>query len=283
MSRAVYVRSIGFVSTSLAVECGLLDRIVKARGEIWKLIGTMPGRGTLLNAVMVLLGALLGVVLKEQIRHLNPDPGPAVQYGIGLVTVGLGLKLFLCSKKVLVVAFAIVIGGLVGTLLGLEEAIRHGAQNLQSSLHANSHFSAGLIVTSVLFCVGPLTLLGCLEDAIDRRIDLLGTKSVMDGFSAIVFAAAYGEGVIFTALVVLVVQGLMTAAAVPLRSLARREDVLAELNGAGGIILMAVGAGLLGMKELLAANYLPALVIAPILVILGARLAGRKQDESVAA
>ena len=118
-----------------------------------------------------------------------------------------------------------------------------------------------------MFCVGPMTFLGCIRDAIDRNIDLLKMKSTMDGIVAVFFAAAFGNGVVLTAFVVLLFQGLLTLLAVPLRGLAEDTEMVDEITGTGGPILVIVGISLAGLKEMATADYLPALFLVPLLVL----------------
>ena len=112
-----------------------------------------------------------------------------------------------------------------------------------------------------------MTLLGCVQDAIEKKIDILALKSTMDGIAAIFFAAATGAGILVTALLLLVFQGLLTLLAKPLESIAKDEALLSETSGVGGAILLSTGLGLLEIANLKGANYLPALVLAPVLVI----------------
>jgi uncharacterized protein len=140
-------------------------------------------------------------------------------------------------------------------------------------------FNEGLITTSILFCVGPMTLLGCIKDGLEGDTELLKLKSTLDGFGAFFFAAALGVGVLVTALVVLVFQGALTLAAKPLRFLAEDQEYVAEATAAGGIMMMATGLGLVEIRDLPVANYLPALALAPLLVWVARRLGGKKVEE----
>lgn len=226
-----------------------------------------PGAGTALNTLTVLIGSLIGIAIQSQV---DPSALPTVKVALGVVTLGLGFKLFFASKNILLVAFSLVFGGLVGLALGLSDAIRQGAGNLQAQFGGDSQFSTGLILTSILFCVGPLTVLGCLEDAVEGKIDLLATKSVLDGFAAVVFGSAFGWGVFATAFVVFIFQGALTLMATRLKKVATDESLLSEVSATGGVVLVIVGMQLCEMTRdplrLKPDNYLPALLVAPILV-----------------
>ena len=135
----------------------------------------------------------------------------------------------------------------------------------KANLGGTGRFTEAIVATSILFCVGPMTLLGCIQDGLEGKSDLLALKSTMDGIAAVFFAAAMGPGVLVTAVVVLVFQGAITLAAGRLRKFAENASAVAEMSAAGGAILLATGFGLLGIKTLPTANFLPALVLAPLL------------------
>ncbi|MCE9559275.1 MAG: DUF554 domain-containing protein, partial [Armatimonadetes bacterium] len=121
-----------------------------------------------------------------------------------------------------------------------------------------------LITTSILFCVGPMTILGCLQDRLEGKIEILAMKSLLDGVASIFFAAVSGPAVLVTALVVLVVQGVLTMLATPLKAIAT-EEVVNEAAATGGVLLLAIGFGLAKIAKIPAETYLPALLISPVI------------------
>lgn len=230
----------------------------------------LPIRGTLLNTATVAAGALLGWALGARV------PEAAMQIALsalGLVTIGIGIKLFLESKNVLVLAFALSVGGIVGWALGIQDGLAGFADWARVSLGplATGRFTEAVVTTSILFCVGPMTLLGCLQDGLEGKIELLAIKSMLDGVGAVFFAATLGPGVLLTALIVLVFQGALTLAAGRLRGFARDSELLAEASAAGGAMMLAIGLGLLEIKRLPVANYLPALALAPLAMLVARR------------
>jgi hypothetical protein len=229
-------------------------------------------RGTLVNTAAVAGGALVGLAIGNR---LPPSFQQIVIGGIGLVTFGIAARMFLQSRNPLIVAAAIAIGGVIGTALGLQAGLEAFAEWTKMTFGGANpgRFSEAVITTSILFCVGPMTLLGCIQDAIEGKSDLLNLKSTLDGFGAIFFAAALGPGVLVTAGVVLVFQGLITLCARPLQALAQDEELMAELTAIGGPITFAIGLGLLDLKKIPTADYLPALIVAPLLVLAARRLA----------
>lgn len=205
---------------------------------------------------------------------------PTVTIGLGVVTLGIAIKMFLESRNILLLAAAVVLGGLAGVSLGIAPAVAHWSQQAQDAVNGGDQFATGLVLTSVLFCVGPMTILGCMQDATEQKIELLSVKSVLDGFASIIFAAAFGYGVMATALVVLVVQGALTLMSLPLRRFLEDPDFLPELTGTGGAILAIVGLQLIGIQpqsgKFSPENYIPALFISPLLYFLVKKVQAKK-------
>lgn len=232
-------------------------------------------RGTLLNTATVAAGALLGWAIKSRVQ---PEYQAVALSGLGLVTVGLGLKMFLEARHILIVAGAIAFGGMLGLVLGIQSGLDQFAE-WAKHVFGNGDtrgFNEALVTTSILFCVGPLTLLGCLQDGLEGKVELLAIKSTLDGIGAIFFAASLnGPGVLVTAGVVLVVQSLLTFLARPLQPLAKDPELLTEVTGSGGVMLIGIGLGLLNIRSLPMATYLPALFLAPLAVSVK-RLWGKK-------
>jgi uncharacterized membrane protein YqgA involved in biofilm formation len=183
--------------------------------------------------------------------------------GLGLVTVGLGVKMFLSGRNVLVVAASVAVGGVLGKFMGIDVGLASLA-----ALGSEGGFNEGFVTASVLYCVGPMTLLGCIQDGLERRIDLLSLKSLLDGIASVFLAAtspAFGAGVLASSAVVLVVQSLFTALARPLQKIAERRELIDEATATGGAMMLAVGLGLLQIKKIPTEVFLPGLVLAPIL------------------
>jgi uncharacterized membrane protein YqgA involved in biofilm formation len=223
----------------------------------------VPVRGTLLNTVTVAAGSLVGLGIG---RFLPIELKSIVLSGLGLITIGMGIKLFLGSKNVLIVAAALLIGGIIGTLFHIQGGINSFGDWSKQVFggQGSATFTEGVVTSSILFCVGPMTLMGCLQEAIEGRIELIAIKSTLDGFAALFLTVALGPGVLLSAGVVLIVQGVLTLLGSRLKKMADNESLIAEANAVGGPILLAIGIGLLEIKRIPAANYLPALVFAPL-------------------
>lgn len=241
-------------------------------------------RGTLLNTATVTVGALIGGTIGTSIPESYKE---VALHGIGLVCIGIGISMFLRAKNPLIAAASVAFGGILGLWLGIDAGIGSLAEWSKEHLggKGTSTFSEGMVSSFVLFCVGPMTLLGCLQDGLEAKIDLLAVKSTMDGISAVFLAATSGRGVLVTAALLFLLQGALTLLARFLAPLARNEAALAELSAAGGAILIGTGFGLLDIANLHTANYLPAIFIAPGLAILARwipqRFGARKPAEVV--
>ncbi|MBL8060080.1 MAG: DUF554 family protein [Chthonomonas sp.] len=225
------------------------------------------GAGTVLNFLTVLIGGGIGLLLRTPMEN-NGHLLECVKFSLGVVTLCIGVKLFLAMRNPVVVALSVALGGMLGALMGLDQMVSNGALWLENVLGGGPDFKKGLVLASVVFCVGPMTILGCMRDAIDRNIDLLKLKSTMDGLVAIFFAAAFGAGVVASAFVVLIIQGLLTILAAPLKGLAQDQEMLDELSGAGGPVLFIVGLSLSGLKEVDSANWLLVPMLAPLIVFI---------------
>jgi len=243
-----------------------------------------PGIGTVVNVATVLLGAGLGVLLGHRLSERTRD---VVTDGLGLVTLLIAILSALAvtdpalvahigsSAPMLVVLGSLLVGGIVGSLLRLEERVESIGGWLQRRLSSDTgsaerhRFVEGFVAASLLFCTGPLTILGSLNDGLGRGADELFLKSALDGFAAMAFAASFGWGVAASALTVIVVQGGLTLVGVVLGDVLPDAHV-AALTAVGGLLLVGVALRLLRVRQIPVADLLPALVVAPFLVALAA-------------
>ncbi len=231
-------------------------------------------RGTLLNTSTVIVGSLLGLAIG---RFLPLELRAIVLSGLGLITIGMGIKLFLGSKNILIVAAALLLGGIIGTLLHLQGGIDAFGEWARQAFggQGSATFTEGVVTASILFCVGPMTLMGCLQEAIEGKVELIAIKSTLDGFAAMFLTMSLGPGVLVSAGVILVLQGTLTLLGSRLKRFAENESFIAEASAVGGPILLAIGLGLLEIKKIPTANYLPALVLAPCFVWISQAVSAR--------
>jgi uncharacterized protein len=227
--------------------------------------------GTLLNIVTVLIGGTLGLLFGARV----PERLKAtVVTGMGLFVAAIGIQMFLKTGNSLIVLGALLIGALLGEWWGIEDGLQSLGQmlekrfskNAEDSGDASSRFVRGFLTASLLFCVGPLAILGSIQDGLTGNYNLLAVKSVLDGFASLAFASTLGVGVLFSSLVILVYQGGISLLAAQLNS-AVTSSMLNELTAAGGVILMGLAiSSLLEIKKIRIGNFLPALAIAPLIV-----------------
>lgn len=248
-----------------------------------------PGVGTVVNVLTVLAGAGLGILvghrLRERTREVVTDALGLVTLLIAAVTVqdvaSPALAAYVGSgAPVLIVLGSLVVGGVVGSSLRLEERVEAFGGILQRRLVRGAgaeddgerrRFVEGFVAASVLFCSGPLTVLGSLEDGLGRGADLLFLKATLDGFAALALAASFGWGVAASVVTVILVQGGLTLVGLGLGDVLPEAHV-AALGATGGLLLVAVGLRLLRIRQIPVADLLPALLISPVLVEVVARI-----------
>ena len=229
--------------------------------------------GTFLNVAAILIGGTLGIVLggrlPERLRQ-------TVMAGMGLFVLAYGVHMFLGTKNSLVVLGSLVFGILLGEWWRIEDGIRWMGRWLEmhvmprgeavDHLARQERFVRGFFTASLLFCVGPIAILGSIQDGLTGDFQLLAVKSVLDGFASLAFASTLGVGVLFSALPILIYQGAIALAAAQFQQ-AVSEAMMTEMTATGGVILMAIAVNsLLELKQIRAGNFLPALFLAPLIV-----------------
>lgn len=225
--------------------------------------------GTLLNVATVLAGTLAGVAAGSRLPTAVKS---RVLAGLGLVTLVLGVDNALAWRDgpgyvVLVVLGAVLLGGVLGEAAGIERRLESVADRLgrRTSTGGSSRVPEGFVAATLLFCTGPLTVLGSIEDGLTGDWSTLATKSVLDGFAAVALASTLGWGVGLAAVSVLVIQGGIALGAGLLEGVLV-GDGLAALTSAGGVLIIGISLKLLDVRDVKAGNFLPALVLAPLMV-----------------
>jgi len=231
--------------------------------------------GTFLNVGTVLVGTAIGVTVGSR---LPAGLQQRVLAGLGLVTAVIGVDLALAWRDTspLYVLGAVLLGGLIGEALGIEDRLARLGDRLQTRVSRSrdpsrggrggeSTVSQAFFTASLLFCVGPLTVVGSFEDGMRGNIEPLATKSLLDGFASIALASTLGAGVAFAAVTVFVVQGALTLGASLFEDVLKGE-ALSAMTSTGGVLIIGISLKLLDLKDVKVGNFLPALALAPLLV-----------------
>ena len=219
------------------------------------------------NAVAVLVGSLIGIFFKKGISENLQN---SIMKVMGLITLLIAFQSALKTEDTLCVIMCMVFGTVLGELIKIDDGLNNAGDFFKSKLLKNnnessSKFTEGFVTTSILFCVGSMTILGSLEAGINHDYSVIFAKSVMDFVSAIVFGAALGYGVTCTAVFVLVFQGGLTLAASALSGVLT-DNIVTEMTAVGGVILIGMGINILelGKKPIKVANMLPAIFLPPL-------------------
>ena len=225
----------------------------------------MRGLGTLINTATVLAGGGLGLLIGNRI----PDRiRVVIVQVIGLVSISIGLRYVIETENFVFPLVGMVIGSIVGELLKIEDRLTQFGELLRrkfSRVDTESNFVTGFVTATLLFCVGPLTILGAIEDASGRTPQLYIIKGTLDGFMMIILSALYGVGAMFSSVSVFVVQGSLTLFGTSLDTLLT-DRMRLELFAAGGIAVLAIGINLLEIQRIRLGALLPGIIITPILV-----------------
>jgi uncharacterized protein len=225
--------------------------------------------GTLINVGAILLGGGLGLLFGNK---LSGRLKSTIIAGLGLFTLVYGISLFLKTGNSLIVLGSLLVGVLLGEWAHIEDGLTRLGTWLESKFNQKNdqtgkvNFINGFVTTSLIFCIGPMAILGSIQDGLSGDFSTLVIKSVLDGFAAFAFASSLGIGVLFSALSVLVYQGAFTLLARQAQAIAT-DSMMNELSAVGGVILVGIAvSSLLEIKKIRTGSFLPALLMAPLIV-----------------
>ncbi|MHC1725198.1 MAG: DUF554 domain-containing protein [Syntrophobacteraceae bacterium] len=220
--------------------------------------------GTFLNMGAIIAGAAIGSAAGSR---LPPGMRRIVLYGIGLVTLLIGFQMALRTQNIIIVLGAMLIGGLIGEALKIEDRLERLGQFLQTKFSGSSSsgFAEGFITASLVFCVGPMAILGSISDGLSGDYSLLSVKAILDGFASIAFAATLGWGVALSALSILIYQGAITLFAGSLSSM-MSDIMIVEMTATGGLVIVGIGIKLLDLRDLPLANFVPSIAVVPLIM-----------------
>ena len=224
--------------------------------------------GTFLNIATVIIGGIIGLVFGARIPDKLKE---TVIAGMGLFTAAMGLQMFMKTENPLIVLGALLIGTLLGEWLRIEDGLQNLGKILEqrfskAGADGSNKFVRGFLTASLLFCVGPMTILGSIQNGLTGDYNLLAVKSVLDGFASLAFTSTLGVGVMFSTIIILVYQGGISVLAAQLNSIVT-PSMMNELTATGGVILLGLAfSSLLEIKKIRVGNMLPGLLIAPVIV-----------------
>ncbi len=218
--------------------------------------------GTIVNTATVLVGSVLGILLKSRLPKKSTE---IIFQVIGLFVVFLGIKMALEVEQIILMVLSLIFGSIIGQLLKLEDYLNRFAEFLQKKFGGNGNsFAEGFIASTLLFCTGSMIILGALEEGSGKTPTLFFTKSIMDGITSIFLAASFGRGVIFSSFAIFIIQGLLTLLVMFFGNFLS-ISVVNLIGTVGGVILLGLGLNILELKKIPVINMLPSLVLAGIL------------------
>ncbi len=219
--------------------------------------------GTLVNTAAVIDGGTFGILLKKNM----PERLKTIYFqAIGLFTIAIGISMVFNMQHILIVVSSLAIGSLLGEWWNLEIRVEELSVFLKFKFRIVSEkFSEGLITAFLLYCIGSMTILGAIREGMGGSSDLLLTKSLIDGFSSIILASAFGIGVLVSSIPLLIFQGGITLMAIFASSFFTSE-IIQGLSSVGGILLIGLGINILEIKKLRIMNMLPALIVVVFLL-----------------
>lgn len=214
-------------------------------------------KGYIINTGFVILGTLGGLFIGKRI---SDELKGAIFNTLGLFTLFIGIKMALSCHDIIPTVFCLAIGTFIGTVIKMEEHVNLIFENLTEKYQSTVTNLEGFITATTLFCVGSMTIIGSIKDGLYNDATLIKTKSVMDGFASLILSAKYGTSVLFSALSVFIIQGLLTHFSTYLTFLSSTK-MMGLIDGVGGIIVLGIGINLLGLKQIKTLNMLPALLL----------------------
>ena len=238
----------------------------------------MIGFGTLINVITVFVGGGLGTIFGARLPARIRE---TVINGLGLFTIALGLLMFTDTQNPIIVLGSMLIGGILGEWWRIDDRLQDAGVWLERRFAGSgdkaeaNRFIKGYVTASLVFCIGPMTVVGSIQDGLSGDFTLLAIKSVLDGFAALAFASTFGIGVLFSTATILVFQGGLTLFAAQAQGVLT-ELMIAEMTAVGGLLIVGIGvSSLLELHPIRIGNFLPALFLAPV-VVAHHRLARRR-------
>ena len=220
--------------------------------------------GVLVNVITVIVGSCVGLLFKKGIPE---RVSKAAMIGLGACTLYIGISGSLCGENVLILIAAVVLGGICGTLLNIDGAINALAEKVEKKFKKDgkqTSIAEGLVSATLLFCVGSMTVTGSIQAGLTGDNSVLITKATLDLVSSMMLASSLGVGVLLSSVSVLLIQGglvLLAGIISPFMS----TGAISEMTCAGSLLIIMIGTNLMGITKIKVADYLPAILFAPII------------------
>ncbi len=219
--------------------------------------------GTIVNAVVVLVGGLIGNLVKKGFPERIKT---TIMQGLALAVILIGISMAIKTQDVMIIIGSLVLGAIIGELLDIElQLARMGSWLERKFGGQQGEFGRGFVTASLMYCVGAMAIMGSLQGGLEGKHDILFAKSMLDGISSVIFASTMGLGVAFSAIPILVYQGSIALLASWITVLLT-PSIITEMSAAGGLLILGLGFNMLGMAKIKVGNLLPA-IFAPIAII----------------
>jgi uncharacterized membrane protein YqgA involved in biofilm formation len=232
--------------------------------------------GTFINVAAIVVGGAIGLAASKQFSHRTEY---RIKMILGVLTIYVGLKTTWQSingsfgsviKQIAIVLVALIIGNIIGKALRIQKGLNKLGEFAKNTLQQQDatkpkRFADGFVTCTLLFCVGPMAILGSLEDGLSGKVQTLAIKSVMDGLATMAFVKTFGIGPIFAAIPVLAYQGTITMLAEVLKPILTNHMLMDSINATGGLLILCISVVILDIQKVPLADYLPSLVVAPLL------------------
>jgi uncharacterized membrane protein YqgA involved in biofilm formation len=223
--------------------------------------------GTLVNAAAIVAGGLIG----SNIKGIRDEMGKTVLQGLSLAVLLLGIMMSMKSNQFLIVISSLVLGGILGEWWSIEQKLNQLGQWIEKKTSAGGEgkIAVAFVTTTLVYCVGSMAILGSLDSGLRNDHQILYTKAMLDGFSAVIFASTLGIGVVYSAIPVLIYQGLIAISSTFISTYIEPvllEKIIQEITATGGILIMAIGLNILEIVKIRVANLLPAILVAGFIV-----------------
>lgn len=218
--------------------------------------------GTFVNVAAIVLGTVMGVLLK---RGISEKAQRVVMQGIGLCVLTIGIIDAITTARPLLLVISVSLGGFLGAAIGIERRLDRWGEHTQARFHKEGSvpFAEGLVTATITFCVGAMAILGSVESGLHHNYQLLFIKAALDGFFAMMLATRFGLGVALSAVPVLLYQGAITIGAGFLAPLLT-EEMMTEVSAVGGVLIVGIGINLLDLKKIHVGDMLPAVLVPPL-------------------